>query len=82
MGKIKDKMLGSEKKYTLNENEIDVLMQYRGVAQRNLDQMLQQLTSVYLHSVATDRLGYADNSQLQFKLDLESTQNNITITEL
>lgn len=84
MGTIKNKALGkdTEKKYTLTEDEISVLMNYRQVAQQNLDQMLQQLTSVYLHSVATGRFGYAPNCNLGFKLDLESTQDNIVITNL
>lgn len=86
MGTIKDKALkknnGSEKKYTLTETEIDALMQYRQVAQQNLDQLLQHLTSVYLHSVAVARFGYAPNTNLGFKLDLESAEDNITITNL
>lgn len=84
MGTIKNKALSkeAEKKYTLTEEEISTLIQYRQVAQQNLDQMLQQLTSVYLHSVATGRFGYAPNCNLGFKLDLESKQDNIIITNL
>lgn len=82
MGKIKDKALGNEKKYTLTADEIQTLMQYRQVAQQQLDQMLQRLTSVYLHSVATGRFGYAADSNLGFKLDLEQEQDNITISRL
>lgn len=84
MGAIKNKALSNEneKKYTLTETEINTLMQYRQVAQQQLDQMLQRLTSVYLHSVAIGRFGYAPNCDLQFKLDLENPQDNITITNL
>ena len=83
MGSIKDKALKSkktdEKKYTLTETQVDVLMQYRTVAQQNLDQMLQMLTSVYLHSLAVSSFGYAPNCNLEFKLDLERPQDNFTI---
>ncbi len=84
MGSIKDKALKNkdEKKFTLTEDEINTLMSYRQVAQQELDQMLQRLTSVYLHSVAVGRFGYASNCNLGFKLDLEKPQDNITITNL
>lgn len=82
MGKIKDKALGNEKKYTLKPEEVQTLIQYRQVAQQQLDQMLQRLTSVYLHSVAVGRFGYEAGSDLGFKLDLEQEQDNITITKL
>lgn len=86
MGSIKDKALkkdnSEEKKFTLKEEEINCLMQYRQVAQQNLDHMLQQMTSVYLHQVSVGRFGYALNSNLEFKLDIEQTQDNITITQL
>ena len=84
MGAIKNKALknSSEKKFTLTETEINVLMQYRNIAQLQLDQMLQQMTSVYLQKISVDRFGYAPNSNLGFKLDLEKSQDNITIAEV
>lgn len=86
MGNIKNKALSNskhtEKKFTLTEEEINCLMQYRQVAQQQLDQMLQQLTSVYLHQVSITRFGYPSNANLGFKLELENLQDNITITEL
>lgn len=84
MGSIKNKALknNNESKFTLTEAEINCLMQYREVSQRNLDRMLQELTSVYLHQLAVSRFGYADNSNLGFKLELEEPKNNITITNL
>lgn len=86
MGQIKDKALkkdnNAEKKFTLTEDEINCLMQYRKVAQQNLDQMLQELTSVYLHQISVSRFGYKSNSDLGFKLDLEQSQDNIIITDL
>lgn len=84
MGSIKSKALGNnkDKKFTLSETQINTLMQYREVSQRQLDQMLQQLTSVYLHELAVSKFGYAENANLGFKLDLENPQDNITITEL
>jgi hypothetical protein len=84
VGQIKDKALNkpNEKKFTLTEGEINTLMQYRQVAQQDLDRLLQDLTSVYLHSIATGRLGYATNCNLGFALNLDSPQDNITITNL
>lgn len=86
MGSIKDKALNKDtdkgKKFTLSELQINTLMQYRQTAQAQLDQMLQQLTSVYLHEVAVTKFGYPANSNLGFALDLENPQDNITITNL
>lgn len=84
MGAIKNKALknNNEKKYTLTETQINTLMQYRQVSQQQLDQMLQQLTSVYLHEVAVNSFGYASNANLGFALDLEKPQDNITVTDL
>lgn len=84
MGTIKNKALknSAEKKFTLTEEEISCLMQYRQVAQQQLDQMLQNLTSVYLHQVSVTRFGYPSNANLGFKLNLEQPQDNITITTI
>ena len=84
MGSIKDKALknNKEKKYTLSESQIDVLMQYRKVAQVDLDRMLQDITSVYLHSIAVSEHGYSSNSNLGFSLALEKPEDNFIVTEL
>ncbi len=82
MGVIKNKALKGEKKFTLSEEEINTLMQYRSVAQLNLDRMMQEMTSVYLHSIATSRFGYTSGAQLSYALDLESPKENLTITTL
>ena len=84
MGKIKDKALNApnEKKFTLTESEIDTLMQYRAIAQQELDQMLQRMTSVYLDRIAKTRFGYAQNCNLGYALQLDQKQDNITVTNL
>jgi hypothetical protein len=86
MGSLKNKALKANKeegkKFTLSETQINTLMQYREVAQVQLDQLLQQLTSVYLHELAVSMFGYASNSNLGFQLELDKPQDNITITEV
>jgi hypothetical protein len=84
MGQIKNRALKKVEtdKFTLNETQMDVLMHYRGVAQQNLDRLLQELTSVYLHSLAVSEFGYKANDNLGFKLELEKSEDNITITNL
>lgn len=86
MGSIKDKALKNshdkEAKYTLTETEINTLMEYRNVAQQQLDRMLQELTTVYLHSIAVERFEYAPTCNLGFKLELDKPEGNITITNL
>jgi len=84
MGRIKDKVLNTPtgKKFTLTESEIDTLMQYRAIAQQELDQMLQRMTSVYLDGIAKTRFGYAANCNLGYALALDKAQDNITITNM
>ena len=86
MGTIKDKALkkdnSSEANFTLSELQINTLMEYRTVAQQQLDRMLQEMTTVYLHEIAVERFGYAPNCKLGFKLELDKTEDNITVTKL
>lgn len=84
MGSIKNKAYknDNESKHTLTEAQINTLMQYRQVAQNGLDKTLQEITSVYLHEVAVNSLGYPPNSKLGFRLALDQSEDNITITSL
>ena len=86
MGKLKDKAVKTaktnEKKFTLTQNEVNVLMGYRSIAQNQLDQMLQLMTSLNLHNIAIERFGYSAEDNLEFKLDLDNPQDNITITSI
>lgn len=85
MGNLKNKALKNDdktKKFTLKASEIEALKEYRAIAQQALDQTLQTLTSVFLHHIAVDRLGYSQETELSFALDLESKQDNITISVL
>jgi hypothetical protein len=86
MGKLKDKTLKTDKSnaktFTLNKNQLNALLTYRQIAQTYLDRILQDISVVTLHNIASNDFGYAPDSKLEFNLDIEKTQDNLIITEI
>ena len=86
MGNLKNKALKSdkkaEKKFTLTEKQLHTLLTYRAIAQRQLDNMLQEITTFNLYDIAINNFGYPVDSVLEFKLDIEAKQDNLIITNV
>ena len=86
MGNLKNKALKNEKtnekKFTLDQKQLHTLLTYRAIAQRQLDNMLQEITTYNLYDIAINQYGYESDCVLEFKLDIESKQDNLIITEI
>jgi len=82
MSSIKDKALANDNedavKHVLTEAEVNYLKLLNLTLQYHT--MGQRIMSGFLFYVATTRLGYAEDSNLQFELDLESEDKVLTVT--
>lgn len=81
-GSLKKQALESEdtKIHQLTEWEMNYTRLLNMALQYNT--MGQRIISGYLHYVCKTRLGYADNLDLQFEIDLDKTDNLLTVTLL
>src|ERR1700752_83094 len=82
MGSIKNKNLDSqEKSHTLTEAEFNSVMNLN-VAKQNIINDLNKAISSYLKGIASTRLGYEYDTDLQFELDFADEKHILKITEL
>lgn len=73
MGNLKDKALETsedDQEHQLTDKEFNYVKLLNAVLQYNT--LKQQIMSGFLQYVATTRLGYPDDANLRFELDLDS----------
>lgn len=82
MGKLKDKIMDNNtNEFALKEEEFNHLMNLN-VAKNQIVQSANVMMSSFLHYVATNRLGYDNDDNLQFELDFEDEKRILKVTKL
>jgi hypothetical protein len=78
--KIKAQLAETEQKYTIEDVEMQYLVDIDNV-QRGSDHWFNQLKTNYIQQIAF-RLGYLPEDQLEFTIDLKSPQKELTIKKI
>jgi len=66
------------KTYTLTEKEFNYFKTLNTVLTYSIGR--EQLVSGYLHTIASLRLGYSEDKDLQFEIDPESDSHELIVT--
>lgn len=77
MGKIKN---SGEKKYILTQREFDYLRILN--TSLSFHTLKDKIISGFLYYVCNQRLGYGENTNLQFEIDLEDDKRELKLKEI
>ena len=78
MGKVKQG--NKDKKFTLTEREYNYLKILNLALQYNL--LKDKCISGYLYYVCSQRFGFKEDQNLQFEIDLDKDNGELTVTEI
>lgn len=78
---VKNRQLEKETPYTLTEAEFNYVMNVQ-TAKQNIVDEYNRVISAFLKYVASSRLGYSPDEDLQFELDFSDSKHELKVTRI